>query len=77
MPCPFYGYSGQPRFRALFGTNGNQCALVTCAISPCRMEVHDQREPNLEECELRGTAQANLFVTFDKYEYKPDAVDQD
>lgn len=70
MPCPFYGFSGQPQFNALFGTGGNQCALVTTAHSPCRMEVHEHCEPNLEECELRGTAQAIEFAEFDKYEYK-------
>lgn len=74
MKCPFYGYSGQPRFKALFGSGGNQCALVTTAISPCRMEVHERREPNLEECELRGTAQAIEFATFEVYPYRREPV---
>ena len=43
MNCPFYGcmayqahlYGNQPVLALLLNTQGNQCALVTTAHSPC------------------------------------------
>jgi hypothetical protein len=70
MSCPFYGYNALPHHRALFGSGGNQCALVTTAHASCRLEVYEGREPDLDTCELRGTKNAIEFAEFTKYEYR-------
>jgi hypothetical protein len=59
MNCPFYGraYFDPPHISPnhppflLFGTHGNQCALVTASHSPCRMEIAGE-EPDWKECVL-------------------------
>lgn len=47
--CKFYGHAAA--IGTLFPTGGNQCALVTNAHAPCRMEMEGQ-EPNWERCPL-------------------------
>jgi hypothetical protein len=44
--CPHYGMSphGMP-------THGNQCALITHAHAPCKMEIRGQ-EPDEHSCKL-------------------------
>ena len=57
--CPFYGFSFL--MGMLTDTNGNQCALVTEAGSPCYMKIGGQK-PDWDGCryntdEMRRTLQ--------------------
>ena len=63
--CKFYGCAAVKLIKALVPTGGNQCALVTTAHAPCRMEI-DGEEPRLEECELNGCRAALEFSGFEK-----------
>jgi hypothetical protein len=54
-PCPFYGaalfVAREPQAMVTsFPTMGNQCALITSAISPCWMEVAENAAPDWAQC---------------------------
>jgi hypothetical protein len=51
MSCPFFGLAliGNTAPPWPIESNGNQCALITAAHSPCRMSIEAQ-EPNWKEC---------------------------
>lgn len=58
--CPFYGYTlvhnalvgrGNELVFRLWSSRGNQCALITAAFSPCRLE-RAGRKPIWGECPL-------------------------
>ena len=54
MNCPFYGRHTVLRgaaFPILIAQQGNQCAVITTAYSPCRMEI-DGQEPDWRTCPL-------------------------
>lgn len=55
MSCPYYGKSSPPGNFGIVPTGGNQCALITEAHSPCRMEIKGDA-PDFEHCELKGSA---------------------
>jgi len=63
MPCPFYGRHAVELTRVLIDSHGNECALITAAYSPCRMETAGDT-PDLARCELNGTARAIELATF-------------
>jgi hypothetical protein len=63
MPCPFYGKHAIPLMRALIDQHGNQCALITGAYAPCRMELAGA-SPDLEKCEFAGSDRAIEFAEF-------------
>lgn len=69
MSCPFYGKAGIASMKTLVGTGGNQCALITDAIAPCRLEVWEERTPDLQTCEMNGTARAVDFAQFHVIEF--------
>ena len=53
MSCPFYGHAiafVNGTHPVMMDTGGNQCALMTGAHSPCRMEIQGAR-PNWAECD--------------------------
>lgn len=59
-PCPFYGYAmvhnmmagnGNELIFRLWTSHGNQCAMITAAHSPCRLE-RAGRKPIWGECPL-------------------------
>lgn len=52
MTCPFYGH-GDTGLGMLIPTQGNQCAVVRIAHSPCRMEMAG-RPVEWESCVLRS-----------------------
>lgn len=59
MPlCPFYGKQANPLIRALMPTGGNRCALITEAHTPCKLELEGDQAPQLENCEMNGSARA-------------------
>ena len=52
MSCPFYGHAVafvNGTHPVMMDSGGNQCALMTGAHSPCRMEIGGAR-PNWGEC---------------------------
>ena len=46
-PCPFYGFHAG--FGALIDSEGNQCALVEDACSPCYLEMRG-KIPSINNC---------------------------
>jgi hypothetical protein len=48
----------------LIPQHGNECALITTAYAPCRMEIAGDT-PDLQRCELAGSARAIDFASFD------------
>jgi len=70
MNCPFYGHALFPAMTArrqdppflLFASGGNQCALITTAHSPCKMEVEGQ-EPDWSKCRLVNLARTRRSGT--------------
>lgn len=62
--CPFYGFNAVASMRLLVPSGGNQCALITNAISPCRRELAGV-SPNWALCPLnRPGSSAEQFMTF-------------
>lgn len=65
--CPFYGrhlaFSAVSPFPVLVKEGGNQCALITYAYAPCRMEA-DRQPSDWEACPrnpgVNGTGPADL-----------------
>lgn len=62
--CKFYGFCSFPDLKVMVTQGGNQCALISEAYSPCRMEVRGLAV-EFEACELRGSARA---LEYDKFE---------
>ena len=56
MSCPFYGRHASISFGDLVATNGNQCAIIVRAISPCVMETSLGMAPDAATCELLSAA---------------------
>lgn len=48
--CPFYGFHYE--MGIMIDSSGNQCALVTESLSPCRMEYPNKREVDWNNCPL-------------------------
>jgi hypothetical protein len=55
MSCEFYGYHAIPAMRVLARSGGNQCALVTSAFAPCKMELAG-RAPDWPLCPYNPSA---------------------
>lgn len=55
MSCPFYGKGAVPGF-GIFDQEGNRCALIISAHSPCVMEAHQGKPPDARHCELLSVA---------------------
>jgi hypothetical protein len=64
--CPFYGYAALPNRKVLVSSGGNQCALITDAHAPCRME-QDGQHPELEHCIFNGTGHAIDYAQFERH----------
>jgi len=65
MPCPFYGHHASELMRTILSSGGNQCALITGAYAPCKMETAGA-EPDLERCEFNGSGRAIEFAKFER-----------
>ena len=65
MSCKFYGAAAAAVLNTLIESGGNQCALITEAHAPCRMETAGL-DPDLEACELNGSARAIAFAEFQR-----------
>jgi hypothetical protein len=87
MSCKFYGTCAAglmsppfelpqraelipPELRVLVTQGGNQCGLIVESYSPCRMEIAGLAV-DFEECELKGTARAELLKDFERHEFIP------
>ena len=67
--CPFYGMHAVPEMRLLVSQNGNQCALILDAYSPCRMEMRKET-PDLSRCELKSTELARMCGQYKSHSFK-------
>lgn len=58
--CPFYGFAYA--LSAMMDTQGNQCALIRDAHSPCRRQVYENQEPNWKECDICAEEEKPNFL---------------
>jgi hypothetical protein len=63
--CRFYGCHAIVSMQVLAESGGNQCALITNAYAPCRMEI-EGNPPDWSKCPLNIGGGKVIFEGFNR-----------